>query len=366
MNGLANTIIGTVPAAQELRKVKGFDPLKYLHKAMTADGGEVLTLELRYKKLWFRLACPNGRMLLKPLQLTEQLAIFEAMVFQSRDEQEPLARITSTATRSESPDGHYVEAAQDRALDEALENAGFGIQLCDFVKNAGRVGFGSAVTPPQPGDAETDTESLPAQAVTAEPERVPEAVSESAKQTVPKKEPQVTASLFDSAEPTAVTVPAPLHEAKAEQPVNEVVAQPESKVVQPENEAAEAVAAPSALDQLMANTHQNVVQFPTPIAASESAAPAQELDPLPVNTADAGKSAYTPDMSVEEIQSRMTLDEAKGVVVTSGLCAGMTLERVAKERPANLRFYVFSEATNSVLKAAAKLVLDDMNLAKAS
>ena len=82
MTGLANAIINTVPAAQELRKVKGFEPLKYLHKAVGADGSEVLKLDLRYKKLWFRLACPNGRMLVKPLRVTDQFAIFEAMVYQ--------------------------------------------------------------------------------------------------------------------------------------------------------------------------------------------------------------------------------------------------------------------------------------------
>ena len=53
------------------------------------------------------------------------------------------------------------------------------------------------------------------------------------------------------------------------------------------------------------------------------------------------------------------------LLVTSGLCAGMALEQIAKKRPANLRYYVFSDATSNILKAAARLVLDSLTVAKA-
>ena len=77
-----NTILKSVPAAGALRKVPGFDPLKHLRTTTSHKTGEkVLKLDLPFKKLWFRLACPNGRMLLKPLRITDQMAIFEAKVF---------------------------------------------------------------------------------------------------------------------------------------------------------------------------------------------------------------------------------------------------------------------------------------------
>lgn len=79
----ANAVVNTIPAASELRKVSGFDPLKFLKQTVSARTGQkVLKLELPYKQLWFRLACPNGRMLVKPLRVTDQIAIFEAMVYQ--------------------------------------------------------------------------------------------------------------------------------------------------------------------------------------------------------------------------------------------------------------------------------------------
>ena len=65
-----NTIIQSIPAANGLRSVKGFSPLRYLRKTVSEKTGqEVWRLDLRYQKLWFRLACPNGRMLLKQLDL---------------------------------------------------------------------------------------------------------------------------------------------------------------------------------------------------------------------------------------------------------------------------------------------------------
>ena len=81
-----------------LNHVPGFDPLKFLRRTISRKTGEdVMRLDLRYKKLWFRLACPTGRLKLNALRITEK----------------------------------YVEAAQEEALDTALSNAGFGIQFAD-------------------------------------------------------------------------------------------------------------------------------------------------------------------------------------------------------------------------------------------
>lgn len=85
MNEKKKSLLTTVPAARELRKVPGFDPLKYL-RTVTRDGEKVLKLDLCYKKLWFRLACPNGRMYLNPLRITDQMAIFEARLYANRED----------------------------------------------------------------------------------------------------------------------------------------------------------------------------------------------------------------------------------------------------------------------------------------
>lgn len=81
MNTPESTLFNAVPVVSELNRVAGFDPLRFLKK--TANGHE---LDLRYKKLWFRLRYPAGRTRLTPLRITDQLAIIEAKVFFDKDD----------------------------------------------------------------------------------------------------------------------------------------------------------------------------------------------------------------------------------------------------------------------------------------
>ena len=118
----AKTMYETVPAAAELNKVPGFDPLKFLRRTK-----DTLKLDLPYQKLWFRMAHPNGRMRLTALRITEQMAIFEAKVFLDRSDAEPFSMSTAQQTTQDSRD--FVKAAQNEALSQALTDAGFGIQM---------------------------------------------------------------------------------------------------------------------------------------------------------------------------------------------------------------------------------------------
>lgn len=74
------TMYESVPVVSELNKVQGFDPLKFLRR--TTKGEKVL--DLKYKKLWFRLKYPNGRIKLSSLKITDQLAIIEAVCISTR------------------------------------------------------------------------------------------------------------------------------------------------------------------------------------------------------------------------------------------------------------------------------------------
>ena len=98
---------------------------------------------------------------------------------------------------------------------------------------------------------------------------------------------------------------------------------------------------------------------PVPHAAP-AAAPAQEAPPAPAPV------TYTPDMTVEEITQRMTLEQAQNLKVLDGTCKGWTLAQVAKDRPTSLRWLqsVCPFADNE-LKAAATIVLNDLELKKA-
>ena len=214
MTKQTDSIIKTVPAAAELRKVPGFDPLRYLRRTTSKKSGEpVLKLDLPYKKLWFRLACPNSRTFLKPLRITDQMAIFEAQLFLDRSDPEPIANFTSTMMARDVPGGRYIQAAQDEALNEALDSAGFGIQLADLVEASGGSGYGSEI-PLAQVEAAVGSVRQPAP-VEREEAPTPAAVLETPPQTAPTPAepvptpPTVEIPVQEQSEPPAVAVTAP-------------------------------------------------------------------------------------------------------------------------------------------------------------
>lgn len=295
MNETKSAVVNNA-AVQQLRKVPGFDPMKLLRKTISVQTGyPVWKLDLRYKRLWFRLACPNGRMLLKPLRISDQLAIIEAQVYFSKDDSVPAASFTSEQHRENVPGGEFLRAAQEDALNMALENAGFGIQFCDVSRDYGGELFGSEV---------------PIQTETAEA-----AVEETEAPIVPIME-----------ETEAETVPTmDTDSAPAERPAEETTA----PVVEETPD----------LHVLLLRQEEVV----------------EELAEQPQ------AASYTADMDVSEITRRMTVDEAKAVVVQIGTCRGWTLEQVAQRRPASLKWYLYGcDQADNILKAAASVLLDNL------
>lgn len=391
MNIPSDTLINTVPSAATLRKVPGFDPLKYLRKTVSEKTGKnVLKLDLRYKRLWFRLACPNGRMLLNPLRITDQMAIYEAMVYMSKEETEPMSRVTSTASVLDAPNGQYIHAAQDAALDEALENAGFGIQLCDFVEGAGRADYGSEITfdispnavnqqqknnPQQHDVGSTTPPTAPAAQVSAPTPAAPTAqVTTSVPATTPERKEDVL-SIGEQQETNGVSSAAAM---PATAP--SATAVPEASTSSAPAAAAESVedTAPDTASKieltpmdLLMGKQSSVIPFPgaghdteqvrMPEVTSE---PATASQPMPQTTAEAAPAAtYTAEMTIEEIKERMTLDEAKAVVVSSGVCKGWTIAQVAERRAASLRFFLCAPFADNILKAASQMMLEQVEKA---
>ena len=92
---------------------------------------------------------------------------------------------------------------------------------------------------------------------------------------------------------------------------------------------------------------------------------AAERDTQPPAAEDAPVT-YTADMAVEEICRHMTLEQAKQIKVQDGTCKGWTLEQVARDRPPSLKWLKFTAPfADNVLKAAATIVLADLELKKA-
>lgn len=379
MNANETTIIRTVPAAGALHKVPGFDPLSHLQRVTNGNGDQVLQLGLPYKRLWFRLACPSGRLLLNPLRITDQMAIFEAQVFFQREDPTPASSFTSTKTAQEARG--YIRAAQDEALSIALDNAGFGIQLCDVTQSA------------DGGNAIPETSRLQASAASrVQPQRKDPALTtpasggtkqipqeQEAAETMPPSRPVQSAEIEDAAvsnqaqETVAETLPAAQQLQEEVSPADAVPAHAE--------ELAEAVGTAQAESQVAetAELHQEpadqIAQENSPIKVLNflaetgvASAPVEDAAAAAITEAEtAGTSlAYTEDMSVEEIAARMTVEEAQKMIVTSGPNKGWTLAQVAERRPSSLKFFTtpYCEAGN-IFKAAATLMLQEVNQQKA-
>ena len=333
----------------------GFDPMKLLRKAISAISGEpVLRLELPYKKLWFRKSHPNGRIYVKPLQLNEKIAIYEAQVFLNRDDNVPFVSYTASVANEGTPDGKYAEKAQNEAVDNALSDAGFGIQIADRyygseVPVSAYPGTSpKAVHRPASKPVQTSVKAVVQPPAVAE-QTVPAAqvktevstaqtAAQTGVQTVTKAEPVVTPKVEAKAEPIAQEVPA----VKAE-PVQPVIA-PEVKP------APEAHAANAALELLRGGATQ-------PAEAKAASAEKDAFSDLPFTFGP----TYTNEMSVEQIVGLMTLEQAKKVVVDDGMSKGMTMGEVAEKRPASLQFYlsVGYKKNNNILKAAAQILLNE-------
>ena len=298
-----STMYHVNPVVSNLNKVPGFDPLKYVRE--TKDG---LKLDLPYKKLWFRLKYPNG--IIRPLllKMTDQLAIIEARVFFDRRDSSPAASFIAQCNKEEIERGDYIKVAQNSAIDQALSDAGFGVQF----------------VPAAPGNT---TEADAAERKAVEPSIAPIVQEE---QTVYQS--QSVAETKDAEAPLA----------KPEEKAAELTQS--TRGVTTETVQEEEI--PSA-----ANLPQN---NPSHGASKVDYEEITHEEPTPEN---APVLSYTEDMTVEQILSVMSPDEAEKYVVKEGTCSGWTMAQVAERRPASLKFYMNGYAgKDNILRAAATII----------
>lgn len=342
-----------IPAVQQLRRVQGFDPLRFLKR--NASGG--IELEPRYQRLWFRLACPDGKMLLNRLRITDQIAVYEAQVFLSREDNQPIANFTAAVEKAQAPAGRYVQAAQDAALKTALDNAGFGIQLCE-------------INPSAAVDAQADGKQEVATGTVNRQETAP-AVNRT---TAPQRE----TSVGENHPVQAVPTPQEVQPQEATKTPN--VNQQEVHTTQQTEGVSDAMSLLQALsggtaasepDPVMPQKAQEVPSETAEPAVMERAETAQTVKPVVVDMPAAASTEaapkYSDDMTVDEILSLMTEEEAAEMVVTTGVNKGWTMAQVSEQRPSSLKYYAYlCEDCGNIMKAAAMLLMGGSQQLKAS
>ena len=100
-------------AVAALHRVEGFDPRKFMRLIQKEDQVARYYLDVAYRKLWFRLCYPEGKIVKTIRSITEKMAIVEAKVYLGQK---------------------YVELAETAAVGRALSDAGFGLQFADREK----------------------------------------------------------------------------------------------------------------------------------------------------------------------------------------------------------------------------------------
>lgn len=335
-----NTMYERISVVAELNKVAGFDPIKFARRVVQ-DGAERLQLDLKYKKLWFRLKYPQGRIKVTPLKITEQLAIIEAKVFFDRKDASPTASFIAQRYAKDTPGGLYIESAQYAAADTALNDAGFGLQFVDT----------GALTD---AAAQTRTETIERPVATAQTVAEPIAPAPQ-EQRLPQSEARAQ---YPQAEPKH-TAQAAVEQAPA-QNVQVTADQPAAEL--PEANMPFAAEQPVQEESIAPETDEGTEQPP-----SGADAISIEEEPPTEAVSETQTARYTADMSVDEICALMTYEEARDIIVDLGTCKGWTLAQVAERRAASLKWYLNGyQGDNNVLKAGARLMLESLTMDRAS
>lgn len=382
-----NMTTGSPYAPWDLRKLPNFDFSEYLRKVEKPDGkGQTAEMTLEGTKRWFRLACPNGGLVLNALRVSDTMAIYEARVFADAGDRNPLASFTATQRADKAKGDAYIRAAQDAALEGALRASGFSLEVSLLART---VGISAAAAQP----SQTDGGEQPAE--TPEPSPAPAQTDTPVQKTAGGAAP-AAGKADQQPKPAADTAPRPApvgpppHEDAAPRPASvgsqsgasgenrpaPVGPQPHAAPSQGKGKPAPAVVNIGDARQTVAAENKPDGQVGTNTPPAAETGPAPETPPAshaapaaasaPEAAAEETKPApatYTPDMPVEEICQRMTLEQAQNLKVMDGTCKGWTLAQVAKDRPTSLRWLqsVCPFADNE-LKAAATIVLNDLQL----
>lgn len=299
--GNQNGMYDEVKEVKNLNRIEGFDPRKYM-RIIQEEGGKVTYyLDVAFRKLWFRLKYPEGKVVKKILKLTEQVAIVEAKVYLNRSDAEENFVSNAFAQKyfsaEDSFGSKYVELAETAAVGRALTDAGFGLQFSDR----------DGETDPQVTEAPFEAGML------FQDEGLPEGNL---------GDMGSTGDGLDASEWIAVSNENNL----------------------PEN---------SMQNLRMDGKNQNKYIMEGQMMDAQNGNGETE------KKAKQNVTEIRKDMPVEQIYSLLTRDSAAAVVIPTKYYHGMTLGQLAIEKPQALEWYVTSYGgPDNLLRAAARFLLD--------
>ena len=115
----------------QLNQVEGFDASQYAID-IEKDGAMEKYLEVKYRRIWFRLRFPEGIIRKRIISMDGTQATVEARVYADRNDPDESYLACGYARRKVEDDpvrGRFLEIAETAAEGRALAGAGFGIQF---------------------------------------------------------------------------------------------------------------------------------------------------------------------------------------------------------------------------------------------
>ena len=324
-----------VAEVNQLNKVEGFDPRKYMRLITNEGQTGRYYLDVAFRKLWFRLKYPNGKIVKKLIKLSDEVAVVEAKVYLDRNDAEDNFIANALAQKYKSGDDQFgikfVELAETAAVGRALSDAGFGLQFADremdfdpevteapieeqilMGDSFASEGYGENLMDESCGIATDETimdDNLPGQHNIEEYIPMPEEIGQAMQQ-------GVTSAMQQQANRTINVPSVPVQKSS----------QPAAKTPQ--------------------------------IYGQQTKSPAQTgQDNRPATAGNV--SEIKTNLPVEEIYKMLNREKAAAVVVPTGIFKGKTLGQVAVEKPDSIRWYVDTySGPNNLLRAAAKYLID--------
>lgn len=389
------TMYDRVDEIRNLNRIEGFDPRQYMRNLTGSDGTVKQYLDVVYRKLWFRLKNPEGKIVKKLLKLTEQTAIVEARIYLNKTDPEDSYIASAFAQKFSNQDeqfgAKFLELAETAAVGRALADAGYGLQFADLegeqdpnVVDAPlgqNRGEGSNYISDMPG---TMTEEVngsqgqqavpnqnPVMAQNQTPMQGNPAVSAGYMEPAASLEAymQETSSVaygmppaFGGGTPVQNLVPANYNYAAGQtvpqgQAVPQNQVRPQSQAV-PQNQVrpqGQAVQQNQAWPQGQAapqnqTAPQNQVPPQNQALAQEQIQPVGQAPQLPV---------ITPDMTDEQIYALLDYKSAASVVVSTKINHGKTLGQIAIDRPKDLNWYANDyKGPDKLLRVGARFLID--------
>lgn len=293
-------------AVAALNHVEDFDPKSYARILQKEGQEEQLYLDVKYRKLWFRLVHPTGKITSIVRSFSENAALVEARVYLDKADAEEhyISNAFSQKFRSEDPKfgAKFLELAETAAVGRALADAGFGLQFADVGEE----------NDPEQVDAGIRTMQNPTENI----------------------------GLPYGGEPFMESTRTEGYQGQAEQ---------QGSLHPMQN---------TMMGQFFQEARNQGTVIGQPAGMSSNALYGQQGQ----NTISGQESSRTvdPTRPVEELQKNMSYEQALAVVIPGkGKYGGKTIGQVAKESPQSLEWFAQSySGNNNAVPAAAKILLN--------